>query len=230
MPSRFSSEGSWKDAEKLAKNLGMKEFLKYSIEDIYNAVRETVLSGGRQEFNTTLTDENIQPRARMMLLMTESNDNGQLVLTTGNKSELACGYMTIAGDTVGGLAVISDIPKTRVFAMCRFLNKYSDTEVIPQNTIDKPPSAELRPDQQDTDSLPPYNILDSILVDLIEKDMTLEEMLVKHKDNHNHVKDVIRLYSRSEYKRTQLPLGPKVTERSFGSGRRMPIACNLNLV
>ncbi len=224
MPSPHSSEGSWKDAKALADANGMY-FQKMDIGDLYADVQKMFLSGGKQAFTNLVADENIQPRLRAILLMTYSNEHGCLLLTTGNKSEIAVGYCTLYGDTCGGLAVISDVWKTQVYDLAKFINKYLGT-MIPVNTIEKPPSAELRPDQQDTDSLPPYNVLDPILRQLVESEQSIERALWG-KMSQPEVAKIARLYANSEYKRQQMPPGPKVQERSFGSGRRIPIAKEL---
>ena len=237
MPSKFSSEGSVSDAEKLATNLNIASIEQIPIEGIHEAVKNSVLYGGRQKFENSVTDENIQPRCRMIILMALSNDNGWLLLTTGNKSELAMGYCTLYGDMSGGLAVISDIPKTRVYAIARMLNEYSDHEIIPQNTIDKPPSAELKEDQADIDTLPEYNVLDPILEQIMmdcSRDEIVENLgILKVADvpiSLTGLNQIIEQVRRSEFKRRQLPDGPKLRQRSFGSGRRMPVAAKYTLV
>jgi NAD+ synthase (glutamine-hydrolysing) len=223
LPSSYSSEHSKTDAQQLAQNLGA-DFRTVTIGDLHEMVRGKFLSGGRQKFDSDLTDENIQPRLRALILMTISNDENALLLTTGNKSEISVGYCTIYGDMCGGIAPISDIWKTDVFAMCRFINRYRP--VIPSNTVEKPPSAELRPEQRDTDSLPPYHELDPILKMIVERDMTVPE-IVQELGSDNvppWAVDMYRKYKISEYKRKQMPPGAKIRKRSFGSGRQMPIA------
>lgn len=228
MPSKFSSEGSWHDAEELARNLNIKTFQVIPISDIHQSVRNTILSGGRQEFDNSLTDENIQPRCRMIMLMALSNDERKLLLTTGNKSELAMGYATLYGDMAGGLAIISDILKTDVFKMCKFINKYSGKTIIPENTITKPPSAELRPNQKDTDSLPDYEKLDPI-IDMIMTDIPLNTIKLQTQIPER-VEEIAKKINAAEFKRVQAPIGAKVRSRSFGSGRRVPIAAKLTII
>ncbi len=232
MPSKFSSDGSISDAEQLAKNLGIKDFRTIPIKEVHNEFRNRFLSGGQQQFSKSLTDENIQPRCRMIFLMIVSSEENALLLTTGNKSEMAMGYCTLYGDTAGGLAVISDVYKTRVKAICEMINiivkERNGGEVIPANTINKPPSAELAADQQDTDSLPPYELLDPILEDMLN-DVPLNQIKLKT-SIPERVEWIARQIAITEYKRVQSPPGPKLTPRSFGSGRRIPIAANLRLV
>jgi NAD+ synthetase len=169
-----------------------------------------------------VTEENIQSRARGMLLMAMSNKFGALVLSTGNKSELAVGYCTLYGDMVGGLAVISDVPKGLVYRLCAYVN--SRRKVIPEATIEKPPSAELRPDQKDSDSLPPYDVLDAILEDYVEESSSAEQIARVHNFDLDLVRRVIRMVERSEYKRQQAAPGIKISAKAFGYGRRFPIA------
>lgn len=228
MPSKFSSEGSWKDAEELANNLKLGSFQKIPIEDIVEKLRAVLLSGGKQKFSHSVTDENLQPRVRGTILMGLSNDNNWLVLSTGNKSEIAVGYCTLYGDTCGGLALISDIPKTRVFQMSCCINKYAGRELIPFATIKKLPSAELAPGQLDVHSLPSYEDLDPLL-DMIYSDVPINE-IIKRSSIPNRVHEIVRRVAINEYKRRQIPDGPKVRERSFGSGRRIPVAAKLDLV
>lgn len=225
MPSKFSSEGSITDAKQLADNLKLGSFQVIPIKKIHDILRGTLLSGGKQQFTNSVTDENLQPRIRANLLMALSNDNNWLLMTTGNKSELAVGYCTLYGDTCGGLSVIGDVYKTDIYRMARCINKYADRAIIPVNTIEKPPSAELAPGQKDTDSLPRYEVLDEILRDLIDHELSRGEMIRKH--NVSTVGKIIRLYERSEYKRQQMPVAPKISPRSFGSGRRVPIAAKM---
>ncbi len=222
MPGPYSSPGSISDARALAANLGIR-FELLSITEIYNAARQTLapVFAGRPE---DVTEENIQSRARGLLLMSMSNKFGALVLSTGNKSELAVGYCTLYGDMVGGLAVISDVPKTLVYRLATYINGRSTKPVIPQATIDKPPSAELRPDQKDSDSLPPYDVLDTILEDYIEESRSAEQIAESHKFDLALVKRVIRMIVLSEYKRQQAAPGIKITPKAFGYGRRFPIA------
>lgn len=218
LPSEISSEHSREDARILAENLGM-EYHSIGIADIVSA-GESALSGLFAGREVDVTEENIQARARGLLLMALSNKFGALLLTTGNKSELAVGYCTLYGDMCGGLAVISDLPKCLVFDLARHLNR--DGEIIPQNTIDKPPSAELRPDQKDEDSLPPYPVLDAILERYVERGESVSQIM-KAGFEAEVVKDIIRKVDRNEYKRKQAAPGLKVSPLAFGIGRRMPI-------
>lgn len=239
MPSPYSSEASLLDAKSLADNLKIAFDVK-DITEIYEQVKNLFLSGGQQQFANPVTDENIQPRVRAMLLMAYCNEYNALLLTTGNKSELTVGYCTINGDMCGGLAVLSDIWKTDVYRLARFINRYRDN-VIPQNTINRPASAELKPNQEDTDSLPPYNVLDPMLQMMVEREMTPEEILADGSIMANHseffakiksplqlIRDIYQMYSRSEYKRQQLAPGPKLHRcGAYGSGRRKPIAAKI---
>ncbi len=220
MPGPYSSQGSIDDARELAKNLKIR-FEVLSIDDIYQAARQTLapMFAGMPE---DVTEENIQSRARGMLLMAISNKFGALVLSTGNKSELAVGYCTLYGDMVGGLAVISDVPKTLVYRLSAYVN--SKRKVIPEATLTKPPSAELRPDQKDSDSLPPYDVLDVILEDFVEDSYSAERIAFVHKFDLDLVRRVIRMVERSEYKRQQAAPGIKISAKAFGYGRRFPIA------
>ena len=220
MPGPYSSQGSIDDARELANNLNVR-FELLSINDIYEAARCTlapVFAGMPQD----VTEENIQSRARGMLLMAMSNKFGALGLSTGNKSELAVGYCTLYGDMVGGLAVISDVPKGLVYRLCAYVN--SRRKVIPEATIEKPPSAELRPDQKDSDSLPPYDVLDAILEDYVEESSSAEQIARVHNFDLDLVRRVIRMVERSEYKRQQAAPGIKISAKAFGYGRRFPIA------
>ncbi|CAN5858073.1 NAD+ synthase [soil metagenome] len=221
LPSRYSSEHSVADARALADNLGIA-FQIIPIEEVHSSFEHTLapLFAGH---SSDVTEENLQARTRGVLLMALSNKFNHLLLTTGNKSELAVGYATLYGDMCGGLAVISDVPKTTVYELCRWMNTRAGRAVIPESTLTKPPSAELRPDQVDQDSLPPYDILDEILERYIESDQGASE-IIQAGFEPEVVRRVIRLVDRSEYKRRQAPPGLKVTGRAFGSGRRMPIA------
>ncbi len=218
LPSAISSDHSKDDARELAKNLGI-EFNSLPIQKIVDAATDELkpLFGDRP---TDVTEENLQARARALLLMAVSNKLGALLLTTGNKSELAVGYCTLYGDMCGGLAVISDVPKTQVFALARHLNK--DGIVIPENTIEKPPSAELRPDQKDSDSLPEYDVLDAILHAYVEEGKSISTLLSLGFDEET-VRRIVRLVDLNEYKRKQAAPGLKTTPLAFGVGRRMPI-------
>jgi NAD+ synthase (glutamine-hydrolysing) len=225
MPGPYSSPGSIQDARELATNLGIR-FELLSINEIYQAARETLtpVFAGMAEDST---EENIQSRARGLLLMSMSNKFGALVLSTGNKSELAVGYCTLYGDMVGGLAVISDVPKTLVYRLSEYVNSRDTAPVIPLSTIEKSPSAELRPDQKDSDFLPPYDILDSILEDYIEASRTAEQIAEAHGFDLELVKRVLRMVARSEYKRQQAAPGIKISHKAFGYGRRFPIAAKV---
>jgi len=220
MPGPYSSPGSIADARELASNLKIR-FELLSINEIYEAARQTLapVFAGMQP---GVTEENIQSRARGLLLMAMSNKFGALVLSTGNKSELAVGYCTLYGDMVGGLAVISDVPKGLVYRLSAYVNLRR--KVIPQATIEKPPSAELRPDQKDSDSLPPYDVLDAILEDFVEDSRSAEEIARVHGFDLDLVRRVIRMVERSEYKRQQAAPGIKISAKAFGYGRRFPIA------
>lgn len=221
MPSRYSSEGSILDARELAQNLGI-ELMTASIEEVFSAALDTL----EPHFNglpSDLTEENIQSRIRGVLVMAMSNKRGWLVLTTGNKSELAVGYATIYGDMAGGYAVLKDVHKTLVYDLCRYRNERDCISAIPDAVLTKPPSAELRIDQTDQDSLPPYDALDSILKAYVEDDRSFEDIVESGFDEQT-VRDVIVLVDRNEYKRRQAPPGIKITPRNFGRDRRMPIA------
>jgi NAD+ synthase/NAD+ synthase (glutamine-hydrolysing) len=220
MPGPYSSRGSLEDARTLATNLGIR-FEMLRITEVFDDFRKTLkpVFAGRPE---DVTEENIQARIRGTLLMALSNKFGTLVLTTGNKSELAVGYCTLYGDMVGGMAVISDVPKTMVYRLARYVN--SRRPVIPQATLDKPPSAELRPNQTDQDTLPPYEVLDTILEDYIEDLKTPEQIAAERHYDLALVRKVARMVERSEYKRQQAAPGIKITQKAFGMGRRFPIA------
>jgi NAD+ synthase (glutamine-hydrolysing) len=220
MPSEFSSTGSVTDAEKLAWNLGIA-FSAVPIRAIYEEF-STSLEPFFKGTSFGLAEENLQPRIRGSLLMALSNKTGALVLTTGNKSEMACGYCTLYGDMVGALAVIGDVYKTEVYELSRWVNR--EREVIPEDTLTKPPSAELRPGQKDTDSLPPYDVLDPIVRAYIEDYSSAEEIVRLQGVELELVRKVIRLVELSEYKRQQAAPVLKVSRKSFGMGRRFPIA------
>ena len=219
MPSGFSSKGSVKDSKALAKRLGIA-FENIAIKSVYNAYTKT-LSGVFTGLPFDVTEENLQARIRGKILMAISNKHGYLVLTTGNKSELAVGYCTLYGDMCGGLAVISDIPKTMVYDIAEYINRRK--EVIPIHTIEKPPSAELRPDQKDQDSLPPYDILDGVLKAYVEESRDIDDIIGRG-FNEALVKDIIKKVDTNEYKKKQAAPGLKVTSKAFGTGRRMPLA------
>jgi NAD+ synthetase len=220
MPSPYSSSGSVDDSRQLASNLGIR-FQSISISDLFadfNRALAPLFTG----LPPDITEENIQPRIRGTILMALSNKLGALVLTTGNKSEMAVGYCTLYGDMVGALAVIGDLVKTRVYAVCYWLNR--EREVIPTAILSKPPSAELRPGQMDTDSLPPYEVLDPIVEAYVERYETPESIAQERGFPLDLVQQVVRLIERSEYKRQQAAPVLKVTSKSFGMGRRFPIA------
>jgi NAD+ synthetase len=225
MPSPYSSAGSIDDSRKLAANLGIC-FELINISDLFGEYTQalTPLFAGTKP---DTTEENIQSRIRGTLMMALSNKFNSLVLTTGNKSEMAVGYCTLYGDMVGALAVIGDLVKTRVYAVCRWLNR--DGEVIPHAIIEKPPSAELRPDQKDTDSLPPYDVLDPILEAYVERYDSPEKIARERGFPLELVQQVVRLVERSEYKRQQAAPVLKVTSKSFGTGRRFPIAVKVQV-
>ena len=219
MPSQYSSQGSLDDAERLANALGIRydivpiepvfEQLKSQLGDIFDGLDEDT------------AEENMQARIRGNILMSMSNKFGSLLLTTGNKSELAVGYCTLYGDMCGGLAVISDLPKTRVYSLAKWINR--EREIIPESTLTKPPSAELRPDQVDQDSLPPYDVLDSILEAYVVDGQDAESIIASGHDKAT-VQRIIRLININEYKRRQAAPGIKVTSKAFGVGRRIPVA------
>ena len=220
MPGPYSSSGSISDARALAQNLGIR-FELLPIDDIFQSCNRTLAKvfAGRKEDET---EENLQSRARGTLLMALSNKFGAIVLSTGNKSEVGVGYCTLYGDMVGGLAVISDVSKTLVYRLSRYVN--SRRPVIPQATLEKPPSAELRPDQKDTDSLPPYDVLDAILEDYVEESHSADQIARERGFDIELVRRVVRMIERSEYKRQQAAPGIKISPKAFGYGRRFPIA------
>lgn len=218
MPSRYSSEGSVTDARALAANLGIR-LSEISIEPPFTGFLEA-LAGVFEGTEPGVAEENLQARARGSILMALSNKHGGLVLATGNKSEMSVGYSTLYGDMVGGYAVLKDVSKTLVYQLARWCNR--DREVIPVTSIDKPPSAELRPGQMDTDSLPPYATLDPILEAYVEKDLAVDE-IVKLGFNRATVEAVARMVDHNEYKRRQSPPGVKITPKALGRDRRLPI-------
>jgi NAD+ synthase/NAD+ synthase (glutamine-hydrolysing) len=221
MPSPYTSQASMEDAELLAHNLGLKT-ITIHITDIMQSY-DAELSGPFCGLPKDVTEENIQARIRGNLLMALSNKYGSILLTTGNKSELAVGYCTIYGDMSGGLAVISDVPKTFVYRLAEWLNSNSGQEIIPARVLKKAPTAELRFCQTDQDSLPPYMVLDDILERYIEQHQSEEELLAQGFDAAT-VARVLSLVKNAEFKRRQAAPGLKVTDRAFGSGWRMPIA------
>ncbi|MBA3250669.1 MAG: NAD(+) synthase, partial [Geodermatophilaceae bacterium] len=218
LPSRYSSEHSKDDAADLAERTGC-HFETFSIAPMVEAYLDTIALTG-------LAEENLQARVRGTLLMGLSNERGHLVLATGNKTELAVGYSTLYGDSVGGFAPIKDVPKTLVWALASWRNqhaeKLSQTPPIPDNSISKPPSAELRPGQMDSDSLPPYDELDAILADYVDLDLGWDDLIARGHDPAT-VERVVQLVDRAEYKRRQFPPGPKISLKAFGRDRRLPI-------
>jgi NAD+ synthase (glutamine-hydrolysing) len=220
MPSPYSSEETQRDARALARNLDV-EVIELPIGTTMEAY-DSVLAGTFDGRDPDITEENLQARIRGNLLMALSNKFGWLVLTTGNKSELSVGYSTLYGDSAGGFAVIKDVPKTLVYELVRFRNEQGDKPVVPPSIIDRAPSAELRPDQRDEDSLPPYPVLDPILEGYVEEDMGRDQ-LVRMGYDPQDVDRVIKLVVLAEYKRRQNPPGIKITTKSFGRDRRMPI-------
>jgi NAD+ synthase (glutamine-hydrolysing) len=221
MPSRFSSSGSVSDAEALAANLGVRT-MTVPIESVHAAflsmLAEPLAAGGA----SGLAEENLQARIRGTILMTISNKFGWMVLTTGNKSEMATGYSTLYGDMAGGFAVIKDVPKTLVYALARDRNERAGRALIPEAVLEKPPSAELRPDQRDSDSLPDYGMLDPIVEDYVEEDRSVSEIVEDGRDPQI-VRRVASLIDRNEYKRRQAPPGVRVSPKAFGKDRRLPI-------
>jgi NAD+ synthase (glutamine-hydrolysing) len=219
MPTQYSSPGSIEDARALARNLGIK-YHEIPITKTFQALKEQFSEIFREK-PEDVTEENMQPRLRAVTLMALSNKFGHLVLSTGNKSELAVGYCTIYGDMAGGLAVISDVPKTMVYELARWINR--EREIIPRSTIEKPPSAELKPNQKDQDTLPPYDVLDEILRLYVEENLSARD-IIAHGFDEKTVRWVQRRVDLNEYKREQAAPGLRVTTRAFGVGRRMPIA------
>ncbi len=221
LPSRYSTEHSRSDAEQLARALGI-DYRVIAIEEVFGATLHTLEESFRGT-ESDITEENLQARIRGMLLMALSNKFGWLVLTTGNKSEMATGYATLYGDMAGGFAVIKDVPKTLVYELCRWRNARSgELPPIPRGILEKAPSAELRPNQKDVDSLPPYEVLDPILELYVEQDWSPSELIAAGFDR-DVVHRVVRLVDASEYKRRQAPPGVKITSRAFGKDRRIPI-------
>jgi NAD+ synthase (glutamine-hydrolysing) len=219
MPSQYSSDGTLGDACEMAKILDV-EFHNVPIKGLYDGFESELSNVWGSDKESGLAEENLQARIRGNLIMALSNEYGWLVLTTGNKSEMAMGYCTLYGDMCGGYALIKDVPKTLVFDLCRWRNEQS--VVIPPSIIERPPSAELRPDQKDTDSLPPYEVLDPILANYVENDMGIGGLIAKGYDEAI-VRRVVHAVELSEYKRRQSPPGVKITPKSFDRDRRMPI-------
>jgi NAD+ synthetase len=220
MPSPYSSENSMRDARRLAENLGIK-FLVLPINETFDSYRKTLapaFTGTRVD----VTEENIQARIRGNLLMALSNKFGSMVLSTGNKSETAVGYCTLYGDMAGGLAVISDVPKSMVYELSKFVNH--KRELIPHETLTKPPSAELRPNQKDSDTLPDYDVLDRILKAYVEDLRSPEEIADHYGFPLDLVRGVALRVDQNEYKRKQAPPGLKITSKAFSVGRRFPLA------
>jgi NAD+ synthase (glutamine-hydrolysing) len=220
MPSPYSSRGTREDARRLARNLGL-EFLRLPITPVFTAFKRT-LAEAFKGLKEDVTEENIQARIRGTLLMALSNKLGWLVLTTGNKSEIAVGYSTLYGDMAGGFAVLKDVPKTLVYALSRHVNARAGKSVIPESVIERAPSAELRPDQKDQDSLPPYPELDGILEAYVEESMSVQDIIARGLDPET-VRRVVRMIDGAEYKRRQGPIGVKITPRAFGRDWRLPI-------
>jgi NAD+ synthase (glutamine-hydrolysing) len=222
MPSRYSSEHSLEDAEALAQALGIR-FLKVGIEPAFQAYLDMLSDAfaGTPYRSPGVAEENLQARARGNVLMALSNKFGWLVLTTGNKSEMAVGYATLYGDMAGGFAVLKDVPKTLVYELAAYRNQ-AIGPAIPQRVLTKPPSAELRPNQKDSDSLPEYAVLDPILYAYVEEDRGFQEIVGMGYDAAT-VRRVIRMVDRNEYKRRQSPPGVRITARAFGKDRRLPI-------
>jgi len=220
MPSRYSSAGSKDDAHALAANLGI-DYRTIAIEPAHTAFLEMLEPSfaGRPE---DLAEENVQARIRGVILMALSNKFGWLVLSTGNKSEMAAGFSTLYGDMVGGFAVLKDVPKLLVYDLCRDRNERAGRELVPGRVLTKPPSAELRPDQRDDETLPPYGELDPVLEAYVEGDMTASELEQAGFDQAL-VRRVVALVDRAEYKRRQAPPGVRVTPKAFGKDRRLPI-------
>jgi NAD+ synthase (glutamine-hydrolysing) len=224
MPGPYSSPGSLRDAEDLARRLGIS-FDVVPIAPVLDAYRTALpeaLGAGPSH-----VEENLQARIRGAMLMALSNRHGHLVLSTGNKSEIAVGYCTLYGDIAGGYALISDVPKTMVYELAEEINRGG--ERIPRASIEKPPSAELRPDQRDTDSLPPYEKLDPLIEALVDRALPAARAARAAGVSVELARDIARRIDAAEYKRRQMPPGPKVTERGFGEGRRYPIAQKINV-
>jgi NAD+ synthase (glutamine-hydrolysing) len=220
MPSQYSSKESLEDAKLLAKNLGI-QFITIPITEVFQAYLKT-LSPSFKGLKPNVTEENIQARIRGNILMALSNKFGWLVLTTGNKSEMSVGYCTLYGDMAGGYAVLKDVPKTLVYELTKFRNKKEGKDIIPKRVFIKPPSAELRPNQKDEDSLPPYPVLDPILQAYVEEDKEVRD-IAKMGFKENMIKEVINMVDRNEYKRRQSPPGVKITHRALGKDRRLPV-------
>lgn len=226
MPSRYSSDGSITDSEKLAQALGI-EFMEIPIEPAVSAF-EKMLEQAFKDVDPDVTEENLQSRTRGVTLMALSNKFDYLLLSTGNKSEVAVGYVTLYGDTNGGLALLSDVYKKQVYALAEFINEREGREIIPRSTIEKPPSAELRPDQRDEDSLLPYDQLDAILKHYVEELLELDAIVERTGIDRDDVARILRMVDNNEYKRRQAPPGIRVSMKAFGVGRRLPIVMRWN--
>jgi NAD+ synthase (glutamine-hydrolysing) len=221
MPSRYSSPGTKTDARRVAENLGIP-FLEIPIEPIFQATLRTLQPIFKQR-PPDVTEENLQARIRGLLLMALSNKFHWLVLATGNKSELSTGYCTLYGDMVGGFAVIKDLPKTQVYGLSRTANRFFDRNVIPESVFRRPPTAELRPNQTDQETLPLYDLLDKIVKSYVEEDQPAVQIRNRLRARPKEIHRVLRMIDTNEYKRRQAPVGIKITPRAFGKDRRMPI-------
>ena len=219
MPSRYSSEGSKKDALELARTLGI-DYKEIPIEGPFESYLN-LLKPHFEDLPFDVAEENLQARIRGMILMAISNKLGYIVLSTGNKSEMAMGYCTLYGDMCGGLGVINDVTKTQVYALSRWINR--EREIIPYSTIEKPPSAELRYNQKDQDSLPDYSIVDNVLYSYVEDHLSSDQIAVKFGYSVELVNDLVKRIHRNEYKRRQSPPGLRISEKAFSVGRRFPI-------
>ena len=220
MPSEYTSQESYDDAYAQAENLGIK-VTTIPIDSVLKTYLN-ILSGSFRGLKPDITEENLQARIRGNILMAFSNKFGWLVLTTGNKSEMSVGYATLYGDMAGGFAVIKDVPKTLVYELCQWRNEKAGMDLIPQRVLWKEPTAELRPDQRDTDTLPPYPVLDPVLKAYVEEDLSFDE-IIKLDCSVECVKKVVKMVDHAEYKRRQAPPGIKITPRAFGRDRRFPI-------
>jgi len=220
MPSQHTSKGTKTDAQRLAKNLGIN-FIEISIRQVYQSYVQ-ILKEQFKGQKENIAEENLQARIRGNILMALSNKFGHLVLTTGNKSEISVGYCTLYGDMAGGFAPIKDVPKTKVYDLVNYRNQKEGVNLVPRSIISRAPTAELKKGQKDQDSLPPYNVLDSILEFYVESDSSLRSLKQK-KDGGKLAKKIIRLVDRMEYKRRQAPPGIKITPKAFGRDRRLPI-------
>ncbi len=220
MPSRFTSKETLRDAKKLCENLGVRQYV-VNIDDVFQSYLKNFKSFFKGYANDN-TEENLQARIRGNILMAFSNKFGLLVLNTGNKSEVSCGYCTLYGDMVGGFGILKDVPKLLVYKLAHYINKLMGKRAIPASVIKRPPSAELKPDQRDTDTLPPYKLLDPILKLYIEADLSVDEIIKKGYEE-DLVRRVIKMVDANEYKRRQAPVGIRITPKAFGKDRRMPI-------